>query len=135
MMMNPENKKELKILSIFLLSSFVIFLIGIALAVYFIFLAPMNKGKAEGVIKDITNNSTTIVYSANNRTYEKRFSAYSSTYYVGKKVKLYYNKQKPFNSSIAGMRYLSLIAPGIGIILLGVSGILCLVFYKKNINM
>lgn len=134
-MFNPEQSKELKVLSIILLSSFIIFLIGVAVSICFIFLLPMNKGKTDATITKITNNSTTVIYNVNGRRYEKRYSVYSSSYYVGKKIKIYYNKQKPFDSSIANMRFISLVAPGIGIILLGISGVLCLVFYKKNIDM
>ena len=134
-MFNPEQSKELKVLSIILLSSFIIFLIGVAVSIYFIFLLPMNKGKTDATITKITNNSTTVIYNANGRRYEKRYSAYSSSYYVGKKIKIYYNKQKPFDSSIANMRFISLVAPGIGIIFLGISGVFCLAFYKKNIGM
>lgn len=134
MMLSPESNKTLKFLVIFLSASFIIFLIGVALAIYFIFLMPMNKEKTYGTVKNITNNSTTIIYSANGKTYNKKYSVYSSSYYVGKKVKIYYNKQKPFNSFISSFRYLSLIGPGIGIIFMGVSGILCMVFYKKEYN-
>ena len=52
MMMNPENKNELKILSIFLLSSFVIFLIGIALAV----LVLSQEGKDNGFNASFTGS-------------------------------------------------------------------------------
>ncbi|MBR5662383.1 MAG: DUF3592 domain-containing protein [Bacilli bacterium] len=134
-MFNPEQSKELKILSGLLIGSFVLFLIGVAIAIYFIFLMPMNKEKTTATITKIENSSTTVVYTAEGRTYEKRFNAYSSNYYVGKKIKIYYNKQKPFDSHISSLRFLSLIAPGIGIIFMGVVGILCMVFYKKNINM
>ena len=132
-MFNPEQSKKLKVLSIILLSSFIIFLIGVAVSIYFIFILPMNKGKTDATITKITNNSTTVIY--NGRRYEKRYSVYSSSYYVGKKIKIYYNKQKPFDSSIANMRFISLVGPGIGIIFLGISGLFCLVFYKKNIDM
>ena len=135
MVLNQESNKELKVLATLLAASFIIFLIGVAISIYFIFLSPMNKEKTYGTITNITNSTTTIKYSAEGRIYNKRFNAYSSSYYVGKKVKLYYNKQKPFNSSISSFRFLSLIGPGIGIIFMGVTGILCLVFYKKNINM
>lgn len=135
MMFNPEARKELKVLSWLLLGSFVVFLIGVAVAIYFIFLLPMNKEKTTATITKIENSTTTVIYTAEGRTYEKRFSAYSSNYYVGKKIKIYYNKQKPFDSHISSFRYLSLIGPGIGIIFMGVVGMLCFVFYKKNINM
>ena len=114
MMLSPESNKTLKFLAIFLSASFIIFLIGVALAIYFIFLLPMNKEKTYGTVKNVTNNSTTIIYSAKGKTYNK--------------------KQKPFNSFISSFRYLSLIGPGIGIIFMGVSGILCMVFYKKEYN-
>ena len=135
MLLNPESNKELKILAGFLIGSFVIFLIGVALAIYFIFLMPMNKEKTVATITKIDNNSTTVVYNAEGRIYNKRYSAYSSNYYVGKKIKIYYNKQKPYDSHISSFRYLSLIGPGIGIIFMGITGILCMIFYKKNINM
>lgn len=135
MILNPDQNKTVKMLAVFLVVSTFIFFLGVALSVYFIFVLPMHKEKTTAIITNITNNSTSVKYEANGRIYEKTYTAYSSNYYVGKKIKIYYNKRKPYSSFISSFRYLSLIGPGIGIILMGVTGIFCLVFYKKNINM
>ena len=132
MLLNQDSSRELKFLAAFLLISVFIFIAGLIISIYFIFINPMNKEKTTATITNITNNTTTVKYEVNGRLYEKRYSSYSSTYYVGKKIKIYYNKRKPIDSSIASFRFLSLIAPGIGIIFIGVSGILCIVFYKKE---
>lgn len=135
MFANIEGNKTLKYMVIFLITSFIIFLVGLGIAIYFIFISPINKGKTYGKILYLESNRTAVSYKVNGRTYEKWYNAYNSTYYVGKKIKIYYNKYKPYNSSIASMRYLSLVAPGIGIIMLGVSGIICFSYYRKYVNM
>ena len=128
---NPDANNAVKALSILLIISVIIFLIGSAIAIYFIFVSPVNKGKTKAIITDITNNSTKVSYVVNGKKYNKTYTAYSSTYYVGKTIKIYYNKINPYKSFIANMRYLSLIGPGIGIIMLGVSGIGCMITYSK----
>ena len=130
---NPEEGKFwFRFLTGFMITSFIIFIIGVALSTYYIFVYPRSRGSVYGTITEINNKGTTIQYRVNDAPYIKTYSVHSSNYFVGKDVKILYNKARPYRSSIANFRYLWLIAPGIGIIFLGVSGILLFVFYKQK---
>ena len=107
-----------------------VMLIGTIFAVKIIFVRGKESTYAE--IINIDNSSTTVKYIVGGKEYKRRCSAYSSTYYVGKKIKIYYNKVHPQKSTIANLRYLILIAPGMGLIITGVGGIGLLVEYMKS---
>ena len=130
---NSNNeKKVLWFLVGLMLTSLLVFILGVVLSVYFIFIVPKSKGSVYGYITDINRTGTTASYIVEGVTYTKTYSVHSSNYYVGKKIKILYNRVKPIKSSIGSFRYLWLIMPGISIIFLGVSGILLFVFYKRN---
>jgi len=124
--------KRLIIVAIFAVVGLLTFIVGGFFAVKIIFFDIKNKGKVNGVITSLTNNSTTVSYVVNEKEYRKNFSVYSSTYYVGKKVKLYYDINHPNKANLSGMRYLSLIAPGIGILMTGISGVILIFFYMNS---
>ena len=136
-MINDEGQLIRNIFIIVMLVGFVVLLITSILAIKFIVVDPKDKGRVNGVITNITNKTTTVEYTVNNRCYKRTFNLYVSNYYEGKKVKLLYNKTKPNDVSIASLRYLFLIGPAIGIVILGVSGVgLIYVYikYYKNTN-
>lgn len=109
-----------------------IFVIGIIISIKVIFLDIKNKEVTYGTITSMYDGTTVVEYKAGDGVYTKRFSAYSSTYYVGKTVKLYYKVGNEKSASLAGMRYLVLIVPGIGLIMTGMCGIVLIIDYIKN---
>ena len=131
-MITPEVKKEMLPYIICMIIGLIMFLVGIALSIHYIFIYPQNKGQTTGYITEyIPEESTSVVYEVNGKEYLKKYTVYSSNYYVGKEVKVLYNKTRPQDSMIASFRYLYLILVGIGIVFLGVSGIGLLIIYKK----
>ena len=100
-MVVEDAKKAVKLFSVFMIIGLVIFIIGVSLSIKFIFFYPANRVKTEATITAITGNSTAVIYEANGRIYNKSYSVYSSTYYVGKKVKVLYNKSHPNKSIIS----------------------------------
>lgn len=127
-----DNAKTVRtIFTVLMCISLFIFLLGLVLSIKFIFIDVIHKESTYGIIKDISNNSTLVEYKANNTTYEKRFSVYNSTYFIGKRIKIYYDKISPRKSLIASMRYMILILPGIAFIFLGVSGVGLIYVYMK----
>ena len=131
-MLLRENDKFKLILGIIAAFGLLVLVIGIILSVKVIFLDVKNKEVTYGTITSMYDGTTVVEYKAGDGTYTKRFSAYSSNYYVGKKLKLYYKKGNERNASLAGLRYLILIMPGFGIIITGISGIVLLVGSKVN---
>ena len=134
MITNPEQKKVVKILAIIITVSFITLLLGIALSVYSIFIYPKNKGVTNATIIKMYSEKKIVTYSVDGKEYEKIFRSRSSFDTIGKKIKIYYNKQNPYKSVIASNRYLTLIVPAASILLLGVSGIICIVYYTKYIK-
>lgn len=122
--------KDLRFPIIFMLCSLVVFIVGLVLAIRFVVIAPINKGKTTATILE-ARNYTKVKYVVNGKTYIKTYSFYSSTYYDGKTIKIYYDKSNPSDSFVANMRFLWLIGPGVGIILLGTSGIILWEYYVK----
>ena len=111
---------------IFLIVSLVgllIFLVGVILSVKFIFIDVKGKETIKGTIVDLSGERTTVEYKVYGRVYKKTYSVYSSSYYIGKEVNIYYDKDHPNKSSIAGMKYLILIVPGIGLLMTGIGGL------------
>ena len=129
-MFDSNVKGVVRVISIAMVISFIIFIIGASLASYYIFIDPISKGKVTATIVEI-DDKTKVTYNVDGREYEKTYNVYSSTYYVGKKIKVYYEKYNPHRSKIANMRYLWLIAPGIGVLLLGITGVALLIVYMK----
>ncbi len=109
-----------------------VFIIGLIFSVKTIFLDVRGKESTYAEIISLDGESTTVRYIAGGREYTKRFNAYSSTYYVGKEIKIFYSKAHPQKSFIANIRYLILIAPGMGLIITGVGGIGLFVSYMKS---
>ena len=130
-MPNEESKTIKNIFVIFMIVGLTVFFIGLALSVKMIFLDKMGKEKTTAKIVNITNSSTTVVYTVNNLNFTKTDSVYSSSYYIGKEVKVYYNKVNPNKSYIANMQYIILVVPLIGIVFLGISGIGLIYIYFK----
>lgn len=109
----------------------ILFLVGIVLSIKMLYIDKKNSKSVEGTVIAITDNSTYVEYKVNGRIYKKNYHVKSSNYYVGKKVKIYYKSFKPQDSFISGIRYLILIVPFVGLIIMGVSGIIFMYIYMK----
>ena len=130
--MPQEDSKTIRnVFIIIMIVGLVVFLIGAALSVKMLIVDRMNKETTTATITKITNNSTSVEYSVKNRIYRRTYSVYNSSYREGKEVKIYYSKSNPSKSFIAAMQYLILIVPGMGIILMGISGIGFMYIYMK----
>ena len=130
-MPNEESKNIRNIFIAVMLTGLFIFLIGVTLSVKFLVLDRHGKESTYAIITNITRNSTSVRYTVNDRTYNKTYSVYSSSYYKGKKVKVYYNKSYPRKSYIASIRYVILVVPGIGILTMGISCIGFIYIFMK----
>ena len=134
-MPQEESKTERNVFIALMCAGLLILIIGAALSVKMLILDKMNKESTTATITGITNNSTSVEYTVKNKIYRRTYTVYNSSYRVGNKVKIYYNKVMPTKSYIASMQYLILIVPGIGILFLGISGIgfmhIYVKYYKK----
>lgn len=130
-MPNEDSKIIRNVFIIIMIVGLVVFLIGAALSVKMLIVDRMNKETTTATITKITNNSTSVEYSVKNKIYRRTYTVYNSSYREGKEVKIYYSKSNPSKSFIAAMQYLILIVPGMGVILMGISGIGFIYIYMK----
>ena len=97
-----------------------------------------NKIDTIGTITKITTYNTGhnsnyeiyVSYNVEGENYESELNSYSSSFYEGKKIKIYYDKNNPHKIGMKSLDLLFLLFPGIGSILLiiGITGI----FLKIN---
>ena len=130
-MLTDELKKVRNVFTIFAVLGFIFFVVGIILSVKFIIIDVKDKDKTYAQIIDISNRSILVKYEVNHKEYKKVFSVYSSNYYVGKKIKIYYDKRMPTKANISSFRYMSLIGPAMGIIFMGIGGVGYIYLYTK----
>lgn len=74
-----------------------------------------------------------VSYNVNGKEYESRLNSYSSSFYEGKEVEIYYDKDNPNEIGVKSLDLIFLIFPGIGLIfvIIGVTGILVKIKRKK----
>ncbi len=94
-----------------------------------------NKVDTIGTITEISsyggtnrnrNHEVYVAYTVEGKQYESRLNGYSSSFYEGKEIKIYYDKDNPNKIGMKSLNLLFLIFPGIGLIFLiiGLAGIL-----------
>ena len=128
-----EGKTSKNVFLVLLVVGLVLLIIGIAFSLKMLIFDKAGKNTTYATITELKDSSTTVKYTVNNKTYIKRYNSYSSSFYIGKKIKIYYNKVNPYKSYIANLQYLILILPGIGLLLFSASGIgLLHTYYKSN---
>lgn len=127
-----EVDKVQKVSIIISIVGLVIFFIGVFISIKFIFLDVYRKEKTYAIITNMPEGKIDIEYEVNDRVYKKRLNMTSSTYYMGKKIKIYYDKNNPRKIVVASARYLSLIAPFVGILITGSGGIGLIYVYLKK---
>ena len=103
-----------------------------------------NKIDTNGTITHITSDrdydnenidhDVYVKYTVNDREYESRLNSYSSSFYEGKQIKIYYDKNNPNLIGVKSLDLLFLIFPGIGLIffIIGATGLIIKI--KKNIS-
>ena len=74
-----------------------------------------------------------VSYTVNGQEYKSRLNSYSSSFYEGKKIEIYYDRDNPNKIGVKSLDLLVLILPGIGMIFLiiGATGIIVKI-RKKN---
>lgn len=101
-----------------------------------------NKIETTGIITEIwssrdsdnnRNHKVYVSYVAEGNEYESTLNGYSSSFYEGKEIEIYYDKDNPNKIGMKSLDLLILIVPGIGLIFLiiGGTGILVKVNKKK----
>ena len=126
-----EGKISKNVFLVLLVVGLLLLIIGIAFSLKMLIFDKAGKNTTYATITELKDSSTTVKYTVNNKTYIKRYNSYSSSFYIGKKIKIYYNKVNPYKSYIANLQYLILILPGIGLLLFSASGIGLLHTYYK----
>lgn len=134
-----ENKLENLIWIIFAIVGVVFVIIG--LVVFETIFNYENKVETIGTITKIssyrnTNHDRTsevyVSYTVEGKKYESKLNSYSSSFYEGKEIDIYYDKDNPNKIGVKSLDLLFLIFPGIGLIFLIIGGTGILVKVKKR---
>lgn len=101
-----------------------------------------NKIETTGIITRISlsgssendSNKVYVSYVAEGNEYESTLSGYSSSFYEGKEIEIYYDKDNPNKIGMKSLDLLFLIFPGLGLIslIIGVTGISAKARGKKS---
>ena len=134
-----KNKLE-NLMWICFISLGIILVIG-GLILYFVIFNYENKVDTIGKIskvalyRDMNDNQkyeVYVLYSVDGEQHESKLNGYSSQFYEGKEIKMYYDKDNPDKIGMKSLDLLFLIIPGIGIIFLIIGGIGIIVNVKKK---
>ncbi len=71
---------------------------------------------------DSRNREVYVSYVVDKERYEARLNSYSSSFYEGKEIDIYYDKDDPSKIGVKSLDLLILILPGIGLIFLSIGG-------------
>lgn len=100
-----------------------------------------NKIDTKGVITEISsyrnsngnrNHDVYISYNIDGKEYESRLNSYSSDFYEGKEIDIYYDKDNPNKIGVKSLDLIFLIFPVIGLIFLVIGGTGILVKLNKK---
>ena len=136
-----ENKLENLIWTIFASIGAIFVIIG--LVVFGSVFNYENKVDSVGTITEILsyrstnhniNHEVYVSYTVEGKEYKSRLNSYSSSFYEGKEIDIYYDKDNPNKIGVKSLDLLFLIFPGIGLIFLiiGGTGILVKINKKKS---
>lgn len=136
-----ENKLESLIWIIF--ASIGAIFVTIGVAVFCGVFNYENKIDTVGTITEISsyrntnhnrNHEVYVSYIVEGKGYESRLNSYSSSFYEGKEIDIYYDKDNPNKIGVKSLDLLFLIFPGIGLIFLiiGGTGILVKINRRKS---
>ena len=79
------------------------------------------------------SHDTIVSYTVDGREYESNLNAYSGTYYEGKDIEIYYDKNNPLQISTKTKDLLFLMFPGFGLIFFCVGAIPLIISEKKKL--
>lgn len=132
------NKTENLIWTIFFTLGVILFIVG-SFVSFQILKYSEDKVETKGIItKIIIHNriegdrtyNVYVTYEANGKQYESRLNSYSTSFYEGKEIDIYYDKNNPHKIGNKSMDLLILIFPGISIIFVIIGG--SRLFIKTN---
>lgn len=132
-----ETKVELFIFRFFTVIGLFFFIIG-AFLCYGAFNLE-DKIYTTGVISEIiTKNGIDgdehlvyVTYEVDDKTYNTQLNFYSTNFYEGKEIDIYYMSGKPMEIGVKGFEYFVLIFPGMGLLFM-IIGSIGLIFISKN---
>ena len=137
-----DNKKETLMWTIFAIIGTIFVAVGLIL--FGSVFNSANKVETTGIITRISLSGSSenesykvyVSYVVKGDEYESILNGYSSSFYEGKEVEIYYDKDNPNKIGMKSLDLLILIVPGIGLIFLiiGGTGILLKVSKKKLEN-
>ena len=90
-----------------------------------------NKESTVGIITEIStyrgnnddrNYRVYVSYNVDGRTYESELNGNSSSFYEGKKINIYYDKNNPNKIGMKSLDFIFLMFPGFGLIFLSIGG-------------
>lgn len=90
-----------------------------------------NKENTMGTITNISsyrdhdgdrNYEVYVTYNVDGKKYESKLNGYSSSFYEGKEIEIYYDKNNPSKIGVKSLDLLFLIFPGIGLIFFIIGG-------------
>ena len=135
-----KNKLENWVWIIFFIIGIVFVIIGLIISTKNIFNYE-NKVATTGIITQISlyrNHSgnrsyqVNVLYNVEGKEYESILNGYVSSFYKGKEIDIYYDKDNPSKISSKSLDLVFLIFPGIGLIFVTIGGIGILVKTKKK---
>lgn len=100
-----------------------------------------NKVDTIGIITEISSYGSTkrnrshevyVSYTVEGKEYESILNSYSSGFYEGKEIEMYYDKDNPSKIGVKSLDLLILIFPGIGLIFLIIGGTGILVKFNQR---
>lgn len=135
-----ENKLEKIAWTIFIGIGIIFLVIGIFIC--FDIFNYDNKVDTVGVITEITpytdsdydlKHEVNVSYTVEGKQYKSRLNGYSSDFYEGKEIEIYYNKDNPNKIGMKSLDLVFLIFIGIGVlfIIIGGTGIIVIIHKKK----
>lgn len=134
--MMKENKEEILAGVIFMIVGMVFLIVGIIFGISRINYD--NKVNTTAVITEITSYRGSngnrkydvyVSYYVNGKEYNSKLGGYSSSFYEGKEIEIYYDKDNPTRIGMKSIDFLFLIFLGMGIIFAMIGGIL---LYKRG---
>ncbi len=133
-----EKKIENSIWIIFIIVGIILISIGVFFGINRFDYS--NKIETIGTIVDISSYKGTdgrregivyVSYNVDGMQYESRLNAYSSSFYEGKEIKIYYDKDNPNNIGVKSLDLMILIFPGVGLIFV-IIAVIGIAFKMKN---
>lgn len=134
-----EKRAENLVWIIFLSIGVIFFLIGVIICANIFNYE--NTIETTGVITEISyhkhsgsnsSHDVYVSYDVDGKAYESKLNSYSSSFYEGKEIDIYYDKENPNKIGIKSLDLLFLMFPGFGLIFVIIGGIAIIVKIKKK---